>query len=44
MVGDNAVDAGAVKAGCVTLVLPDSPPGDTTTLDEGWFWRFDAAQ
>jgi len=32
MVGDNAVDAGAVKAGCVTLVLPDSPPGDTHGL------------
>jgi len=27
MIGDTAADAGATEAGCVTLVLPASPPG-----------------
>lgn len=27
MVGDTAADAGAAGAGCLTLVLPESPPG-----------------
>ncbi len=32
MVGDTPADAGAVAAGCATLVLPESPPGDSHGL------------